>query len=421
MNKIFSTVPWAAGSNIYEVNIRQYTPEGTFTAFSEHLPRLKDMGVEIIWLMPVTPISKKGRLGSLGSYYACSSYTSVNPEFGNYDDFRKLVQQTHALGMKLIIDWVANHTGLDHHWTKEHPDWYIRDAAGNFTERNGWKDVIDLDYSNKLMRAELIKAMQFWVTEFEIDGFRCDMAHLVPLDFWQEAREKCDQLKPLFWLAECEVPSYHDVFDASYAWHWMHVSEQQSRGEKTLHDIREVLHSYSQYPDGALKLFFTTNHDENSWNGTEYEKYGKATNAWAVFSATWKGLPLIYSGQEIPNFKRILFFDKDTIGWEKPLQLHSFYQTLLALRKNNPALITGETFILPTENSEAIMAYLRRSGERIVLVLLNLSQNEKCKVAVKHEWLSGKYQSVFSGMNYSFASEENFELLPGEYLLYESI
>jgi glycosidase len=271
MGRKFSTVDWAKGSNIYEVNIRQYTPEGTIPAFGKHLPRLKEMGVEILWLMPVTPISIEKRQGTLGSYYACSSYTAINPEFGTAEDFRNLVNDAHVLGLKLIIDWVANHTGWDHHWTREHPDWYMKDAKGDFTEKNGWEDVIDLNFEVAEMRQAMIDAMRSWITEYNIDGFRCDMAHLVPLDFWDTARAQCDAIRPLFWLAECEVVDYHTVFDATYTWWWMHVTEEYMKGIDTLETVRNVLHAYSQYPDGAIKLFFTCNHDENSWNGTEYE------------------------------------------------------------------------------------------------------------------------------------------------------
>jgi len=307
MSQNFSTVNWAKGSNIYEVNIRQYTKEGTFAAFAKHLPRLKEMGVEMIWLMPITPISQKVRQGKLGSYYACSSYTSINPEFGSLKDFKNLVNESHQLGFKIIIDWVANHTGWDHHWTFEHPDWYRKDAGGGFTEINGWHDVIDLDFSKEPMRIALTKAMKYWVKECNIDGFRCDMAHLVPLDFWINARKECDAIKPLFWLAECDEPNYHAAFDSSYAWNWMHITEKIGKQEASLHDVRNCLHNYSQYPNQAIKLFFTSNHDENSWNGTEIEKYGKFVKAWSVFTATWKGMPLIYSGQEIPNDRRLAF------------------------------------------------------------------------------------------------------------------
>ena len=208
----FPTVDWAKGAVMYEANIRQYSKEGTFNAFASQLNRLKNMGVDIIWLMPVTPISKEVRQGTLGSYYACSSYVDVNNEFGNVDDLKSLIDKAHQLNMRVIIDWVANHTGWDHHWTKEHADWYIKDAEGNFTERNGWHDVIDLNYENNDMRLAMIDAMQYWITDCDIDGFRCDMAHLVPLDFWKQARTECDKLKKIFWLAECEVVEYHEVF-----------------------------------------------------------------------------------------------------------------------------------------------------------------------------------------------------------------
>lgn len=414
----FSTVSWATGINIYEVNIRQYTTEGTFAAFEQHLPRLRNMGVDMLWLMPITPISLVKRQGALGSYYACSSYTLINNEFGTLDDFKHLVQTAHELGFKIIIDWVANHTGCDHAWTVEHPDWYVKDADGNFTEINGWQDVIDLNFSNYNMRAALIEAMQYWIKECDIDGFRCDMAHLVPLDFWKDARTACDAVKPLFWLAECEVMEYHNVFDVSYAWQWMHPSEQYVKGNTGLNSVYDVLHTYSQYPQGAKKLFFTSNHDENSWTGTEYEKYGNAAKAMAVFTCTWNGVPLIYSGQESPNKKRLKFFDKDLIEWNKPLQLHDFYKTLLTLHKS-AAIAEGETFILPNNNTD-VMAYLRRKDNEVVLVILNMTAKDRIEFSVEHDWLMHEFSNVFSGLTYSFNRKEIFELQAYEYLIYKS-
>jgi glycosidase len=420
MSKIFSMLPWAKDSNIYEVNIRQYTQEGSFQAFAKHLPRLKAMGVEILWLMPITPISQKERLGTLGSYYACSSYTKINPEFGNLQDFKQLVDTAHQLGFKLIIDWVANHTGWNHHWTFEHPDWYVKDALGGFTELNGWKDVIDLDYGVGAMRQSMIKAMQYWVRECNIDGFRCDMAHLVPLDFWLEARMQCDALKPLFWLAECDEPAYHASFDVSYAWNWMHQTEKYAKGEASLNQLLNTLHHYSQYPFDATKLYFTSNHDENSWNGTEYEKYGLIAKAWWVFSATWQGLPLIYSGQEIANSKRLEFFEKDSIEWQPSLVMEPFFKSLLALRKTNKALSLGETFILPSHHSNELMCYLRKYKNQIVLVLLNLSEKNGLKIRVEHPWLEGVFESLFSGLSYHFKPGESFELMAGDFLVYHT-
>ncbi len=416
MDANFKMVNWAKDATIYEVNIRQYTPEGTFLAFQKHLPRLKEMGVDILWFMPITSISEKVRKGSLGSYYACSSYTKVNPEFGTILDFTNLVEQAHLLGMKVIIDWVSNHTGRGHEWMELHPDWFARNDQGEFTERNGWDDVVDLNFSNAEMRNALIGAMQYWVRDIKIDGFRCDMAHLVPLDFWKDARKAVDNIKHSYWLAECEEVKYHEVFDTSYAWSLMHVSEKLAKGEVKINEVYHVLHEYSQYPAGATKLLFTANHDENSWNGTEYEKYGAAAKAWAIFTQTWKGIPLIYSGQELPNLKRLKFFDKDQIDWVEQPALHDFYKTLSKLRKTHTSIISGDTFNLPVD-TDGVMAYLRQDATSTVFVLLNLS-NKHHKVQIAHEKLNGSFQNVFSGLTFNFNNSVSFELLPGDFFVY---
>jgi glycosidase len=413
------TSEWKNSANIYEVNVRQYTQEGTFNAFAKHLSRLKDMGIKIIWLMPITPISVERRQGTLGSYYACSDYTSINPEFGDLNDFKDLVVQAHKLKMKLIIDWVANHTGYDHHWAKEHPDWYEHDAEGNFIEKHGWVDVIDLNYANKDMRAAMIADMRYWIKECDIDGFRCDMAHLVPLDFWVEAKQRCETAKELFWLAECEVPEYHKVFDVSYSWKWMHATENLIRGFAGLQEIKNVLKEYQDYPPGALKLFFTSNHDENTWNGTEYEKYGDAAKLLSVFTFTWTGVPLIYSGQELPNLKRLKFFDKDFIEWDnKPLQMEPFYKKLLSLKSNSAALHqTGNINALPTELNDQIFAFLRTTDTNKVLVVLNLSNKDRLQFKVSHPLIEGNFKHLFSGITYQLGAVQSFELQAWEYIV----
>lgn len=414
MDASFKTVDWMKDKTIYEVNLRQYTEAGTFKAFQSHIPRLKEMGVEVLWFMPVTPISEKGRKGSLGSYYACSSYTKLNSEFGNEQDFLSLIQLAHKHEMKVIIDWVANHTGREHEWMEPHPDWFSRDEDGNFTERNGWDDVVDLNFENQDMRAALIGAMQYWVRTFNIDGFRCDMAHLVPLDFWSTARKACETIKPLFWLAECEDIEYHSVFDASYAWSWMH--ETTKIQDSGVNEIYNQLHAYAQYPKGAYKLFFTSNHDENTWNGTEYEKYGVAAKAWAVFTFMWKGIPLIYSGQELPNYKRLAFFDKDPIDWKNEPQLASFYKTLIQLRKQYACIIEGDSFNLPTSSNQ-VMAFLRYNEKQTILVVLNFSQQIQ-KVELAHDYLKGQFTNAFSGLSFAFNKQVSFELMPGDYFVY---
>src|SRR5579872_156864 len=343
MSDDFHPVEWSYTNNIYEVNLRQYTPEGTIQAFARHLPRLRDMGIGILWFMPITPISREKRLGSLGSYYACSDYTSVNPEFGTVDDFARLVSDAHGMGMKVMIDVVANHTGWDHHWTKEHPDYYRRNQEGDFFDPHGWVDVIDLNYDNPVLRKAMIGVMKYWVEHCDVDGFRCDMAMLVPLDFWREARLALDRLKPLFWLAECEEVAYHQVFDATYTWRLLHKVEAIWRKECGLSGLDEVFGSYSsQFPAHAMRVYFTTNHDENSHSGSEYERMGEAAILFAVLCATWDGLPLIYSGQELPNKKRLKFFDKDCIDWNGPIGLQDFYRALLGLRRRNRALRAGD-------------------------------------------------------------------------------
>lgn len=417
---MFATVEWANGAAVYEVNIRQYTHEGTFNAFKLHLNRLHHMGITILWFMPITPISLEKRQGSKGSYYACSNYTEINEEFGSLNDFKRIVNKAHELGMKVIIDWVANHTGYNHVWVKEHPEWYKKDKYGNFIEEHGWVDVIDLDYSNAALRKAMIQAMQYWIQECDIDGFRCDMAHLVPLDFWQQAREACHKLKSLFWLAECDNTDYLSVFDANYAWEWMHVTENYLHQTSNLDAVRHVMNLYIQPSLSFRKLLFTSNHDENSWNGTEYEKYGNAALGLAVVTFTWPGMPLIYSGQELPNQKRLKFFDKDEIEWGNELPaLHEFYQTLILLKKTNAALHwKAHVQWLSTEHNSSVLAYLCSSEKSQVLVIFNCSSQDQLSVTIKNNHIEGLYQNLFSKFEYYFSKQIHFELQAWEFFVY---
>lgn len=413
----YPMVSWAKEASIYEVNIRQYTPSGTFQELTTHLPRLAEMEATILWLMPITPIAEKERLGSLGSYYACSSYTEINPEYGNKDDFRAFVQQAHQLGLRVIIDWVANHTGIGHEWTKN-PSWYWQDELGNFIEKNGWKDVIDLNHNNEEMQQAMIAAMQYWVKNFDIDGFRCDMAHLVPLEFWHKARKACEEIKPLFWLGECDDAAYSEVFDTTYAWKWMHDSKDFIDGKLPAASLIETAHLYDSLPDGALKSYFTSNHDENSWNGTEYEKYGNHALAMSAYSLLLKGIPIIYSGQELPNYKRLKFFDKDEILWEENTlpKLHYFYKNLLALRKT--ALFDDNTFYEHKLVEDSVIYINRQKNNSRMIALFNFSEKDQVKVTLKDDSLQGKYTSLSSGIKYTFSNEEFFLLHPGEHLVY---
>lgn len=427
MTDRFIPVEWAHNTNIYEVNVRQYTEEGTFEAFSQHLPRLKEMGVKTLWFMPITPIAQKNKKGSLGSYYACSDYTSINPEFGTLKDFKLLVKEAHEMGFKVIIDWVANHTGWDHKWTTEHPDYYLIDAATNdFQIASGMDDIIELDFKNPALRKAMIDAMKYWVEECDIDGFRCDLAFWVELDFWKEARKELEATKHLLWLGEydeLEKPEYGEVFDASYSWTWMHKTKEFYDKKISFDSLLAILKSYDDLGDSTMRAWFTTNHDENSWNGTEYEKYGDLAKALAVFSCTWNGIPLLYSGQELPNLKRIEFFEKDVIAWNGNNKLHTFYKSLLELRSNNAALRSGDpaaqTFILKTSDQKNVFAFLRKNGDKEVLVVLNLSQQKNLHFDILDAMVSGIYKNIFSGAANDFSVEKSFEMQAWEYLVYE--
>lgn len=424
--KNMAAADWIHTTNIYEVNLRQYTQEGTFNAFVKELPRLKEMGVHTLWFMPITPIAKEKMKGSMGSYYAAADYTSINPEFGTMADFKNLIKAAHTQGFKVIIDWVANHTGWDHVWTKQHPEYYLKDSTGNFQIASGMEDIIELDYTNNEMRKAMIAAMKFWVTECDIDGFRCDLAAWVEVDFWQEARPQLDEVKPLFWLGEFDEldnPDYGKVFDASYTWKWMHRTKDFYQNKEPLDSLLPLLQQYNAIGDSSMRAWFTTNHDENSWNGTEYEKYGDMAKALAVFSCTWSGVPLLYSGQELPlKTKRLKFFDKDPIPWTGTYELHDFYKTLLNLKSSHPALRGGdsnvETHLLSNTAPHEVLAYLRKNGNDEVLVILNFS-NKGLKFDIYDERLTGSFKNIFLQATQDLTTVKAFEMQPYDYLVFE--
>jgi alpha-amylase len=420
MKSEFSPVDWVLDSNIYEVNLRQYTQEGTLNAFKQHLPRLKEMGVEILWFMPLTPISRKQRKGSLGSYYACSSYTKMNPEYGTNEDFLELVNYAHTLGLKVIIDWVANHTGCDHEWTIAHPEFYKKNEVGEFYDQHGWDDVIDLDYSNQQMRMVMIESMRHWINEFNIDGFRCDMAMLTPVDFWLQARRALQETKDLFWLAELDPldnPDYMTVFDAAYTWRWMNAATQTKKdGAQQIHHMKYVLSQYlNELPQTACPAWFTSTHDENSWNGTEFEKYGEMALPLAVFSATWKGMPLMYSGQELPNLKRLAFFDKDVIEWKERPELHDFYASLYRLRKSNKAFLSLEAneccLFLGNNVDHHILSFIRKNEDAVVIAVFNFSPYHLPEVEVATQE-NGNFVEYFTGSERQFNTAHIYIEMP---------
>lgn len=383
----FPHVAWSRNASIYEVNVRQFTPQGTLAAFETHLPRLRKMGVDILWLMPVQPIGVKNRKGGLGSYYSIRDYTAVNPEFGSLDDFKHLVQAAHALGMKVILDWVANHTAWDHAWVTQHPEWYKKDAKGEihaYTYRSSpesepeyWTDVVGLDYRQQGLWSAMTQAMLFWLRETDIDGFRCDVASLVPTPFWEQARVQLEQIKPVFMLAESDAPELHrKAFDMTYDWDLYDSLRKIAKGQGGAADLKAWwARRQAKYPAHAYRMNFTANHDSNSWQGSDTEFFGNAFRAMAVLAATLPGMPLVYGGQESVLERKLAFFEKDSITWrDYPLQ--SFYTEILQWKHTQPALANGADGgaleWLPSDNP-AVLGFRRKLATSSVTVWVNLS------------------------------------------------
>jgi cyclomaltodextrinase / maltogenic alpha-amylase / neopullulanase len=418
----FKPPDWSYNNAIYEVNLRQYTEEGTIKAFEKHLPRLKELGADILWFMPIHPIGEKNRKGTLGSYYSVKDYIDINPEFGTLDDFKSLVKMIHKMGMFVIIDWVANHTAWDHQWIEEHPEFYTQDSLGNIIPPNpDWSDVADLNFDNKDLRAEMIDALKFWVEECDIDGYRCDVAGMVPIEYWIEARTELEKIKNVFMLAEWDTPEVHLAFDMTYDWDLHHILNRIAKEENTVLDLIKHLNKNEEgFPADAFRMQFTSNHDENSWNGTEFERLGDGVEAFAVLTCLIPDMPLVYSGQEAGNNKRLSFFEKDLVEW-KDDKLFDIYSRLFQLKKNNKALQNGtpggEMNYIKSSDEKNIFAFSRSVEKDKVLALFNLS-NKPVEVELTGESLPGNYKNYFTGKLETFSANESFELNPWEYRVY---
>ena len=379
-----STSAWSRSAVLYEINVRQYTPEGTFAALDRHLAHFDSLGVDILWIMPVQPIGKLNRKGTLGSYYSISDYKAFNPEYGSAEEFKTLVADMHRHGKTVVLDWVANHTSFDHVWVREHPDWYVHRADGtiiNARDNEGhdtdWTDVAELDYDKPAMRRAMIADMRWWLDNMGIDGFRCDVAGGVPMDFWREARRELTAVKhDLFMLAEAEGPQFYPAFDATYGWELHHLLNQLAQNQRSTSELDGYFARQRRlYPPNAYRMYFTSNHDENSWNGTEFERMGEDHLPAFIIAATAQlGMPLIYTGQEVSLRKRLRFFEKDTVGWNGT-SLMGFYRSVVDLKHANPALWTGaaggEQVRLDTDGGSRVYAYSRTQGENSVIVAVN--------------------------------------------------
>lgn len=414
---------WSYNATIYEVNLRQYTEEGTFDAFAEHLPRLKEMGVGILWLMPIHPIGEKNRKGTFGSYYAVKDYLAIDPDLGTEEDLHELVKKVHDLDMYIIIDWVANHTAWDNVLIETNPEFFSRDSLGNFYPPvEDWSDVIDLNYDNKELWEYMAGALEYWVKEFDIDGYRCDVASMVPTEFWDMARERLDRIKPVFMLAEAQEPELHEkAFDMTYDWDMHHLLNEVAKGNLPADSINGlILGKMKLYPENAFRMQFTTNHDENSWNGTVFERMGDGAEVFSVIAFLIPDMFLIYSGQEAGLDKRLDFFEKDVIEWnEHPFQ--DLYAMLNSLKAKNPLLWNGEKGgafqPVHTSNEETSLAFMRTLEDKKLLAVFNLSA-ETAEVNVFCKKLTGQFENIFTSEVFKVAGELKMELEPWGYEIF---
>jgi alpha-amylase len=413
---------------LYEANIRQYSPEGTFNAFAKDLPILKSLGVKVLWLMPINPISTTKSKGPLGSYYAVSSYTKVNPEFGSLEDLKQLVRQAHKLGMYVILDWVPGHTGWDHEWIESNPDFYLKNAAGEiidpinpFTgESFGWTDVADLNYENLEMREAMREAMIYWVKEVEVDGYRIDQAYAVPQAFYEKTFEALKAIKPVFLLAETDINHPGGIeliskFDASYDWPGHHLSKDIARGFKNVKDwdahVNSILQNYGM---DNMVVNFVTNHDENSWNGTLKESFGAAAHTFMAAHYITPGMPLIYSGQEYDLDKRLLFFEKDSFP-KKTGKTMELLQQLGKLKNNHPALSAGAQGgsykRIATSKDHQVLAVERAKGGDTLIFMANLSKNY-AQFTMPY---NGRFKRYQDGKNKRLSSTYQYDMKPWEF------
>ena len=407
---------WSKQAAIYQINTRQFTPEGTFRAAEAHLPRLKELGVTILWLMPIHPIGQVNRKGTLGSPYSVKDYYGVNPEFGTLDDLKHFVNAAHELGLYVILDWVANHSAWDCNLTTEHPEWYARDWKGDFrpTPWWDWEDIIDFDFDQPEMRRYMTEAMGYWVREVDVDGFRCDVAGFVPPDFWDTARRELDAIKPVFLLAEWEARDLHSAaFDMTYAWHWNDVVHKIATGQANVDALR-VYYSWNEkaYPRDIMRMLFVSNHDKNAWEGTEFEQFGDCLEGAIVLSVISEGMPLIYNGQEAGNERRLAFFEKDPIDW-RPHPLGDLYRRLLALKHDNTALWNaawGARMVnVPNNAPSQVLSFVRQNERDKVFGVFNFSERP-LNVSFPESLHHGTFTDFFSGETVTFDASTRLEL-----------
>ncbi|NVO19925.1 MAG: alpha-glucosidase C-terminal domain-containing protein [Bacteroidetes bacterium] len=414
---------WSKNATIYEVNIRQYTPEGTFRAFEAYLPKLKEMGVDILWLMPINPIGVKNRKGTLGSEYSVKDYYAVNPEFGSKDDLKALVKKAHNMGMHVIIDWVANHSAWDNPLATEHPEWYTHTPEGKFqpTPWYDWDDIIDFDYDQPGIRKYMTDALKYWVRETDIDGYRCDVAGFIPVDFWENVRAELETIKPVFLLAEWESRDLHKkAFDMTYSWSLWDKMKDATTGKKGISGLVEYMaHDVNTFPQDAYRMTFTDNHDKNSWEGNPLSNFGDGLEACMVLACVVNGMPLVYSGQEAGQNRSLAFFDKDPIQW-KEHPYFELYKKLFDLKHRNLALWNGasggEMIRIFNDKPGQVISFSREKNEDRVIPIFNFS-DQPVTVKLNSKYQAGTYKELFSGKTYVLKGDDEIMLDKWGYLV----
>jgi alpha-amylase len=436
------TPEWTKNAVIYQANVRQFTPEGTFNAFAEHLDRIADLGVDMIWFMPIYPLCdtnkkshEEAETECLGSHYAVYDFFSVNPRYGTPEDFRKVVKKIHDLGIKVILDFVPNHTGWDSRWMLRHPEWFRTDARGKIQspvkEENGeswgWDDVAQLNYSNMRMRENVIQAHEFWMREFDVDGFREDVAGEVPTFFWKELRTRLEKIRPVYMLSEDETKGrehFNVCFDTNYAWETSIVMKKIAKGELPASALNKWTEEVKQkFGTRGWQLNYTQNHDENTWNGTEKELFGDGADCYTALTFTIEGMGMIYNGQEASLDKRLWFFNKDEIDWTNTPRT-AFFKTLIDLKHKNKALWNGQSGgvlqKLTTDADDKIYAFYRHKSEMNFVGIFNLS-DKKVDFILRGGDATGHYENVFASKPQAVSDEMRMSLEPFGYLLLSNV
>lgn len=415
---------WSSHAVIYQVNTRQFSKKGNFEGVKEGLAHIKSLGADIVWLMPIHPIGEKNRKGELGSPYAVKDYLAVNPEFGTQEDFKALVDEAHRLSLKIIIDWVPNHSAWDNSLVEKYPQWYARDYKGDFRPSPwwDWSDIIEFDYEQVGLRKYMIEALCYWVETFDIDGFRCDVAGYVPNDFWQQAVRELKAIKPVFMLAEWENRDLHEnAFNMTYAWSWNETLHELAHGRCSLDRLRKY-YSWNErsWPHSAYRMTFVSNHDKNAWDGTHREQFGDALEACIALSVVGEGMPLIHNGQEAGETKRLAFFERDPIDWQEH-EIGALYRKLIALKKSKAVLGNGEfgkrMIQVPNSNMGKVFSFVRHNEDEKVFVIINFSR-EQVDVMFAEPLFEGEYAHWESDERIIFNVDSSTKLGPWEFQIW---